>query len=112
MKNPSNYRLISLLSILSKVLERHIFSLVSEHLLKHDIISDSQWGFTTNRSATTALLALTHEWFRYLEAGIEVCVIFLYLKKDFDCVPHRDLLTVVENTGLHPILLPITEGSG
>ena len=73
--------------------------------MEHDIISDSQWGFTTNRSTTTALLALTHEWFRYLEAGIEVCVIFLYLKKAFDSVPHRDLLTVVENTGLHPILL-------
>ena len=93
MKKPSNYRPISLLSIL----ERHIFSLVSEHLLEHEIISDSQWGFTTNKSTTTALLALTHEWFRYLEAGIEVCVIFLYLKKAFDSVPHRDLLTVVEN---------------
>ena len=92
MKNPSNYRLISLLSILSKVLECHIFSLASEHLLEHDIISDSQWGFTTNKSTTTALLALTHEWFRYLEAGIEVCVIFLDLKKAFDSVPQRDLL--------------------
>ena len=38
-------------------------------------------------------------------SGIEVCVIFLYLKKAFDSVPHRDLLTVVENTGLYPILL-------
>ena len=49
--------------------------------------------------------ALTHEWFRYLEAGIEVCVIFSRVKKAFGSVPHRDLLTVVENTGLHPILL-------
>ena len=105
MKNPSNYRPISLLSIISKMLERHVSSLISEHLLEHNIISDEQWGFTSKKSTTTALLTLTHEWLRHLEAGMEVCVIFLDLKKAFDSVPHRDLLMVVKSTGLHPILL-------
>jgi hypothetical protein len=104
-KNPRSYRPISLLSILSKILERHMFSLISEHLLEQNIISDNQWGFTSNKSTTTALLALTHDWFKHLEEGIEVCVIFLDLQKAFDSVPHRDLLLVVKNSGLHPILL-------
>ena len=104
-KNPRSYRPISLLSILSKILERHMFSLISEHLLEQNIISDNQWGFTSNKSTTTALLALTHDWFKHLEAGIEVCVIFLDLQKAFDPVPLRDLLLVVKNSGLHPILL-------
>ena len=82
------------------MLERHVSSLISEHLLEHNIISDEQWGFTQ----TTALLTLSHEWLRHLEAGMEVCVIFLDLKKAFDSVPHRDVLMVVKSTGLHPIL--------
>ena len=84
MKNPSNYRLISLLCIISKMLERHVSSLISEHLLEHNIISDEQWGFTSKKSTTTVLLTLTHEWLRHLEGGMEVCVIFLDLKKAFD----------------------------
>ena len=70
-----------------------------KHLLEHEIISDEQWGFTPNKSTTTALLTVTHEWLRLLEAGMEVCVIFL------KSVPHCDLLMVVKSTGLHPILL-------
>ena len=105
MKNPSNYRPISLLSIISKMLEQHVSSLISEHLLEHNIISDEQWGFTSKKSTTTALLTLTYEWLRHLEAGMEVCVIFLDFKKAFDSVPHRDQLMVVKSTGLHPILL-------
>ena len=79
-----------------------MFSLMSEHLLEQNIISDNQWGFTSNKSITTALLALTHDWFKHLEAGNEVCVVFLDLQKAFDSVPH---LLVVKNSGLYPILL-------
>ena len=81
---------------------RHMFSLMSEHLLEQNIISDNQWGFTSNKSITTALLALTHDRFKHLEAGNEVCVVFLDLQKAIDSVPH---LLVVTNSGLYPILL-------
>ena len=92
----------SLLSVLSKVLECHVFCLLSEYLEDKNIISDCQWGFTPKRSTTTALLTLTH---MHMEAGYEICAVILDIKKAFDSVPHRYLLYVVKDTGLHPVLL-------
>ena len=60
-RDPCNYRPISLLSVLSKVLERHISLLISDYLMEKNIISDCQWGFTPKRSTTTALLSTIHE---------------------------------------------------
>ena len=101
--NPSNYRPISLLPILSKLLERHIHVLISEHLALPHPISNNQWGFQAGKSTVSALLALTYAWFQQLEAGKEICAIF-DTKKAFDIVPHRALLTKLKQLNLHPIL--------
>ena len=79
--NPSNYHSISLLPILSKLLERHIHVLISEHLTLSHPISNNQWGFQAGKSTVLALLALTYAWFQQLEAGEEICAIFLDKKK-------------------------------
>ena len=49
---PTGYRPISLLPIVSKVFEKHIYSLVSSHLHEHCPISDKQWGFQAGKSTT------------------------------------------------------------
>ena len=86
---PCNYRPISPLPILSKILERHIHTLISEYLMNECKLSYSQWGFQARKSTTTALIATTHDWHKYLDEGAEVSAIFLDLKKAFDSVPHR-----------------------
>ena len=93
-KSPDNYRPISLLSILSKVLERHVYSLIAAHLDLVCHLSDSQWGFRAGRSTVSALLSTTSHWFTLLEAGLEVCAIMIFFdyRKAFDSVPHRPLL--------------------
>jgi len=58
---PTNYRPISLLSVVSKVLERHVYSLVMEQLLCHHPLAACQWGFLKGRSTVTALLHCTNE---------------------------------------------------
>ena len=66
--DPLNYRPISLLSILVKLLEKHMYSKILEHL--KDILSflsNKQWGFTKGKSTTGALLTAVHNWHKLLE---------------------------------------------
>ena len=103
--DPKNYRPISLLCILSKILEKHIFSLVLCHLEEFHPLSDSQWGFRAGRSTVTALLLTIHRWFQLLESGKEICAVFLDYKKAFDSVPHQLLIGKLQRLGLHNNLL-------
>ena len=53
--DPSNYRPISILSILSKPLEKHIQHHLTDHLHKNDLLHENQSGFRDNHSCHTAL---------------------------------------------------------
>ena len=86
--DPSNYGPISLLSVLSKVLERHMSNFLHDHLFAH--ISTSQWGFLPGWSTTDVVLSATHECHQTL--GSEVCSIFFDLEKAFDSVLHCSLI--------------------
>ena len=87
----TDYRPISLLSVVSKMLERHFHQYITKHLNEHHPLSNKQWGFQSRKSTVTALLSVTHDWFQTLEAGQEVRSIFFDLRKAFDSVPHRPL---------------------
>ena len=52
---PNNCRPISLLSVLSKLLERHVHKLLADHLSTHYPLSNSQWGVSEGKSTVTAL---------------------------------------------------------
>ena len=58
--DPLNYRPISLLSILVKLLEKHMYSKILEHLKDISFLSNKQWGFTKGKSTTGALLTAVH----------------------------------------------------
>ena len=60
--NPSGYRPISLLTVVSKLLEKLIYSRISEHLAEHA----PQWGFQKGKSTVTALLSTTHDWLMHI----------------------------------------------
>ena len=86
--NPGNYRPISLLPIISKVLEQHI----AEKLRSILSISDQQWGFLPGRSTTGAILSAIHDWQGHLDKGANVKAVFFDLQKAFDSVPHGQLV--------------------
>ena len=102
---PNNYRPISLLCVLIKLLEKHIYSLIVCHLEEFYPLSDCQWGFRAGRGTVTALLSTIHEWLQLLEAGQDICAIFLDYRKAFDSVPHAPLIDKLVATGLHTNLL-------
>ena len=99
--SPSSYRPISLLSILSKTLERHMHWVISSHLTDNKILSDAQWGFSSGKGTVTALLNTTHQWLKMLEDRKDVCAVFFDYCKAFDSVPHKPLLNKLSQLGLH-----------
>ena len=101
----SNYRPISLLPIVRKMLERYVYTLLWDHLINHAPLSVNQWGFQSGRSTVTSLLATTHDWHRFLDQRKDVMCIFFDFRKAFDTVPHRRLMTRLVELGIHPTLL-------
>ena len=77
----TDYRSISLLPIVSKLLERHVYNILMDICLDQYLISDCQIGFLPNRSTTSAA---THLISSSLENHVPVCGVFLDLKKAFD----------------------------
>ena len=92
---PKNYQPISILPIISKLLEQHIHSF--QHLCSNCPISKFQWGFIPRRSTVSALCSLTHDWLKELDSGGEICSVFFDLCKAFDSVPYRYLLDQLTN---------------
>ena len=86
------YRPISLLPIISKILERHIHSLLFNHLSSHNTLSANQFGFRPGRSTITPLLIAVHKWHLALEKRQQIGCVFFDLRKAFDSVPHQALL--------------------
>ena len=61
-QDPKNYRPISILPLLSKFLEKHVYNSFYEFLSMKDLFSSKQYGFRSNHSCETALIAMTDNW--------------------------------------------------
>ena len=86
------YRPISLLSVISKMLERLAHSYIYRHCSTNNLIPDNQWGFLPGRSTTTARISNVHDWSCHLDQHKSVSCIFFDLRKAFDSMPHITLL--------------------
>lgn len=88
----SSYRPISLLSSLSKILERVILSRLLEHLDLRSIIPPQQHGFRGNRSTITLLKKVTNDVREALKQKLSTGMILLDVEKAFDRVWHDGLI--------------------
>ena len=104
-ESPVNYRPISILSILSKLLEKHLHDLLSHHLNTFSSLSEHQWGFTSRKSTTSALISYAHDCQEALDCGNELCSVFFDLSKAFDTVPHQQLLFKLSELQVDPFLI-------
>jgi hypothetical protein len=103
--SPSGYRSISILPVVSKIIERHVKAIIVEHLEHSAPISPKQWGFMSSKSTISALIKVVDDWSGALDQGFEVCIVFFDISKVFDTVPHLPLLQQMEKLGLNPFLL-------
>ena len=91
-KLPSNYRPISLTSIVCKVLESLVRDAIIKHFKDNLLFSSNQFGFISGRSTTLQLLHVLETWSEILDRGGNIDCIYMDFMKAFDTVPHDQLL--------------------
>ena len=94
----ANYRAISLLPVISKVLERCVLAGLRHHM--SHLISREQHGFLAGRSCLTRLTSVLHYIGGQLDAGKQIDIIYLDMSKAFDKVDHTKLLGRLHQYGI------------
>ena len=88
----SNYRPISVLSCISKILEKLMYKRLIKFLNKHNILNKHQYGFRNKRSTDLALIELTDWITKAIENNEYTLGIFLDLSEAFGTINHEILL--------------------
>ena len=99
----NNYRPISLLSVISKVLEKVMYDRWYKYLLKFEVLYSYQFGFQKNKSTYMAIICLMDKLFNALEKGEVGIGIFIDFCKAFDTVDHTILLEKLHYYGIRGI---------
>ena len=89
--NASNYRPISILPTLSKVLERAVHFQLYDDLNTNHLLTDKQFGFRSKHSRVTALASFADDVLSNVERGNLCGAVFLDFSKAFD-TDHKILL--------------------
>lgn len=96
-----NLRPISILPVLSKVVEILLKDQLEAHLEHISFFSDSQYGFRCGRNTTSLLLGLTDSIRRSVSSGHVNVLLSIDLSKAFDKVDHSILVSkLYRNLGL------------
>ena len=99
----ANYRPISLLSNIEKIIEKLMYKRLSNFLDINNLIYSLQFGFQQKYSTTHALINLTESIRQTLDEGSFGCGIFVDLQKAFDTVDHKILLHKLEFYGIRGV---------
>ena len=97
---PCNYRLISLTSVVCKMLETLIRNKLVHHLEDNKLLRNTQHGFRNKRSCLTNLLDFFYDIFNQYDESKAVDIIYLDFQKAFDKVPHKRLMTKLKIHGI------------
>ena len=90
--DPGNYRPVSLLNNLGKIMEKVITTRIYTWAESNNIINKSQSGFRKNNNTTNQIFKLSQTVLQGFNRGQITTVVFLDVEKAFDKVWHKGLL--------------------
>ena len=90
--DPSNYRPISLLPVISKIIEKVVHDQTNAFLSDENILYNYQSGFRANHPTNLCLSFLTDKVLKGFDEGLLTGIILIDLQKAFDTIDHEILL--------------------
>ena len=97
--NINNYRLILVLSVISRLFERLLSCQLHDFLEINNVLSAQLYGFRPFRYCQTAHISLTNRLFTARGNGLYSAVVSIDYSKTFDCLNHELLLQKLRHIG-------------
>ena len=97
---PENYRLVSLTSVASKILEHIICRHMVKHLENNKILTNLNHGFRSGYSCITQLLTTINDFLQEHHKGPQLDVAILNFSQAFDTVPHNKQYSSINYTNM------------
>ena len=89
---PNNYRLISVTTVFSKIIEKVVYNQLSDYLESNNPICPNQFGFRPNRCTNHAVTHLVDDIRINMDNGLLTGVVFMDFRKAFDTIQHACLM--------------------
>jgi hypothetical protein len=97
--DPTHYRPIAIISVFAKLFENIVFKYITDYFHCNGLFSNTQYGFRTQRSTTSACLDCMDTIQNAVDQHRTVGVVLLDVAKAFDTINHRILLRKMQYYG-------------
>ena len=104
-KKVENYRPVSLLSNVAKIMEKLIFNKLYKYCTDNKILTTHNSGFKQGDSTIYQLTDLVHRLHQCLDNSEDICLVFLDASRAFDRIWHEGLLYKLQSMGVHGDIL-------
>lgn len=95
-----NYRPITILSAIDKIVEKAIAKQINTFYSNNNIITNKQYGFQPKKSTTQLLSQFTDSIYKHLNDKKHILIVFIDYSKAFDTLKHDTLLAKLNDCGI------------
>ena len=98
--NPTNYRPITALPAISKIIERAVYNQMIYHLESYGLLDGRQHGFRKDHSTSSAIHTLVQDIYSSIDNRSTIMCVFIDYSKAFDTIDYEILCKKLEYYGM------------